>query len=433
MRKTYNKIKKGVALLCISVLFTMPFNALIEETYALEAVDTSDEDLDRNAYPFMEDTGEESDSTYDETFCDGYEIKGSGKVNIEGTDATLDGIYFVNNDHEHIVAGACVDNPSGYNLEYRWIACKEDTENWFEISPWVTNIEWLDWQPVESGNYAVAALVRLAGTEEFVLTETYVEYHKHIKDICQTYYAGEEGEGFLIGFESYDNPNQEYMYEMIVMDLSLLAAGSPTPWIHTTGQIKLMEGANPSDGKTMWTIWQPEYGYYLTLFRIHNADGDIIDEVCYGFENVPVVKKSWETTYGYSVIEPYLDDILRVSTNDGMTDAEKLRAAYLYVVKNYTYKALSANHPEEFTSAEYYAYVTMSTGYGNCYGFSSVFYYLALKIGYDATWVCGSVGTRKDPHGWVEIGGLIYDTELERYNNVNLYGVTNGHPYKYWY
>ena len=88
-----------------------------------------------------------------------------------------------------------------------------------------------------------------------------------------------EGGGYLIGFESYNNPNQSYRYEMFVMDLSLLAAGSPTPWVHATGKIKL------SEGKTFWTIWQPKYGYYLTLFRLYDKNGKIIGEKSYGFAN----------------------------------------------------------------------------------------------------------------------------------------------------
>ena len=88
-----------------------------------------------------------------------------------------------------------------------------------------------------------------------------------------------EGGGYLIGFESFDNPNQEYQYEMFVMDLSLFSSGAPIPWVYRTGAITLTEG------KTLWTIWQPEYGYYLTLFRLYDKDGRIIDEVCYGFAN----------------------------------------------------------------------------------------------------------------------------------------------------
>ena len=444
--KTYLKMKKGVAAICTACTIIASFSCFDNKVYAADDKDEgyknsdfeskyfeiSEEGLDTNAYPFMEDTGEDSDSSYSDSNGSFDEFTEEDKVFLSGADVSLSGIYITENDKDHIVAGAVVDNPLGYDLEYRWIACLKDDEAWSEISPWALNMEWLDWTPEKSGDYAIMVMVRIAGEEEYIQKETYAEYHKHIKDKCQTPYLGEGG-GYLIGFETYDNPNQEYQYEMIVMDLSLLAAGSPTPWIYTTGQLRLLPGTDPSDGKTMWTVWQPEYGYYLTLFRLHDATGEIIDEVCYGFENIPVVKKSWETTYGYSVIEPYLDDILRVSTTSSMSDEQKLRSAYLYVVNNFTYRSLSANHPAEFTSAEYYAYKTMSTGYGNCYGFSAVFYYLALKIGYDAQWYCGSVGTRKDPHGWVEIGGLIYDTELERYNNVNLYGVTNGHPYKYWY
>ena len=102
-------------------------------------------------------------------------------------------------------------------------------------------------------------------------------HHNYIKDKCQMPYWGEGG-GYLIGFETYDNPNNEYYYEMFIMDLSLYAACSPTPWVYRTGMARVPECA-------FWTIWQPQYGYYLTLFRLYDKDGNTLDEVCYGFAN----------------------------------------------------------------------------------------------------------------------------------------------------
>ncbi|MBQ8913163.1 MAG: hypothetical protein IJ054_03870 [Lachnospiraceae bacterium] len=133
--------------------------------------------------------------------------------------------------------------------------------------------------------YIIVAQARLVGNESKTeVTSSFGVKFKRagIKQICQMPY--EDG-GYLIGFESYENPNQEYQYEMFVMDLSLLAAGSPTPWVHATGKITLTAGSTPEDGKTMWTIWQPQYGYYLTLFRLYDKDGNMIDEVPYGFAN----------------------------------------------------------------------------------------------------------------------------------------------------
>ncbi len=385
----------------------------------------STDELDINAYPFMEDTGEESDAVvFDDYIMEG-DISEEENIILSGTDISLNGIYVQENNNEHILAGAVLDNPNDTSVEYRWIACEDQGTEWFEISSWKTDMEWLDWTPEASGDYGIVVQVRKTGEENYIETSISISFHKYIIGQCQMPYSGEGG-GYLIGFESKENPNQSYNYEMLILDCTLLAEGKDA-WIYTTGKCGVAEG------NALWTIWQPEYGYYWTLFRLFDADGEMLDEVCYGFQNIPVVKKSWETTYGYSVIEPYLDNILAKCTNDSMTSSQKLRNAYLYVVNNYNYRSLSASHPSDFSSVEYYAYITMTTGYGNCYGFSAVFYFLALKLGYDAKWYSGAVGTRKDPHGWVEINGLIYDAELERYNNVNLYGVTNGHPYKYWY
>lgn len=99
-----------------------------------------------------------------------------------------------------------------------------------------------------------------------------------IKGKCQIPYTGTGG-GYLIGFESYDNPNQSYSYEMLILDCTLLAQGLPA-WVYTTGRCSV------ESGNALWTVWQPQYGYYWTLFRLYDENGNIIDEQCYGFENI---------------------------------------------------------------------------------------------------------------------------------------------------
>jgi uncharacterized protein YjdB len=118
------------------------------------------------------------------------------------------------------------------------------------------------------------------------------------------------------------------------------------------------------------------------------------------------------TTSGYLLLEPYLDSILASCTNDSMTDEQKLRAVYDYVLDNYKYKNLSANHPSNFSWDEYYAYTIATTGYGNCYAYAAIFCMLARKIGYTSAYVdTGYYGT--GPHGWCVIGDYIYDPEIE--------------------
>ena len=102
--------------------------------------------------------------------------------------------------------------------------------------------------------------------------------HPYIKGKCQIPYTGEGG-GYLIGIESYDNPNQSYRYEMLILDCSLYAQGLDA-WIYTTNQCCVPEG------NALWTIWQPQYGYYWTLFRVFDENGNMLDEACFGFANV---------------------------------------------------------------------------------------------------------------------------------------------------
>lgn len=90
-------------------------------------------------------------------------------------------------------------------------------------------------------------------------------------------YTGEGG-GYLIGIESYENPDRAYRYEMLILDCTLLAQGKDA-WIYTTGQCYAPDTC-------LWTIWQPLYGYYWTLFRIYDENGELIDQQCFGFENI---------------------------------------------------------------------------------------------------------------------------------------------------
>ena len=91
-------------------------------------------------------------------------------------------------------------------------------------------------------------------------------------------YTGRGG-GYLIGFETYSNPNQSYSYEMLILDCNLYQQGKDA-WVYSTGKCKVAQG------NALWTIWQPQYGYYWTLFRLYDKKGNLIDEVCYGFQNV---------------------------------------------------------------------------------------------------------------------------------------------------
>ena len=190
---------------------------------------------------------------------------------------TTSGIYCAST-LPSIVAGMVTEksNPSDV-IEYRWIACEEkDPNKWFEISPWKKNNEWLNWTPEKSGNYVIVGQARIVGNNNSQSQASFgTPYHKYIKGICQMPY---EGGGYLIGIESFDNPNNSYKYEMLILDCTLYAQGLPA-WTYSTGKCY-------ASGNCLWTVWQPEYGYYWTLFRIYDENDNLIDEACFGFENI---------------------------------------------------------------------------------------------------------------------------------------------------
>ena len=196
-----------------------------------------------------------------------------------GTISTT-GIYCASN-YPTIQAGMVIHKSNEADtVEYRWVACDSSKPGeWFEVSPWTKDNNCIDWTPEKSGSYVFVCYARVVGNEEESLIQYAfgTEYHSGIKGICQIPYSGEGG-GYLIGIESYNNPNNSYQYEMLILDCSLLAQGKDA-WIYTTGKCGSLSNC-------LWTVWQPQYGYYWTLFRIYDADGNMIDEQCYGFANV---------------------------------------------------------------------------------------------------------------------------------------------------
>ncbi len=93
-------------------------------------------------------------------------------------------------------------------------------------------------------------------------------------------------------------------------------------------------------------------------------------------------------------------------------------------------------------SIEGYAMYAFGNWRGNCYAKASALYYMAKELGYDAHIVSGYVPLGEDkhmgPHGWVEIGGLVYDPDFETETDENGYGIYYGQEgtwqySDYWY
>lgn len=168
--------------------------------------------------------------------------------------------------------------PENADIEYSWYASDDNGASWWTLSDWDKEAYAIKACPNYFGDYLIAGKARKAGDDSTIVMATYTYgYHPVIKGICQMPYTGAGG-GYLIGIESYENPNHAYTYEMLILDCTLYAQGLPA-WIYTTGRCSAPDTC-------LWTVWQPQYGYYWTLFRIYDENGNLIDEQCYGFENI---------------------------------------------------------------------------------------------------------------------------------------------------
>lgn len=139
-------------------------------------------------------------------------------------------------------------------------------------------------------------------------------------------------------------------------------------------------------------------------------------------------------TSGNATLDSYVDQALAACTNSGMTKAQKLRAAYLYVRDHGAY--LARPHQARGTTAwaEESALFMFEHKKGNCYCFAGQFLYMARRLGYNAYVVSGGVGRKDSDHAWVMIheNGVpyIYDVELEWGYRAGRYGHAEYNMYK---
>lgn len=123
-------------------------------------------------------------------------------------------------------------------------------------------------------------------------------------------------------------------------------------------------------------------------------------------------------TSGDAEIDGYTKDALSGVITSGMTQEEKLRAAYNYARDSFTYLRRNYYEIGDVIPALEEARTMFTTKRGNCYCYAAVFWCLARQLGYDAQLISGKVNNINPvPHGWVEIEldgqPFMYDCELE--------------------
>ena len=159
------------------------------------------------------------------------------------------------------------------------------------------------------------------------------------------------------------------------------------------------------------------YGPMLVGTDLYYVDAQTQKVVCDEYVGTLYFGPDGKYTSGDPVLDAYVKGVLAGFIAEGKTRADLLYDVYVYTRDSFSY--LRRNYYEVGqTGWEHDEALTMfGTGRGNCYCYASVFYYLSRGLGYDSQIVSGLVGSRRSPHGWVEIAvngePLIFDTELE--------------------
>lgn len=212
---------------------------------------------------------------------------------------------------------------------------------------------------------------------------------------------------------------------------------SPETWFYyDVMEASVHHEHTDGDGGEQWTAHSarektPAEGFQLVngwLYYYSSARGDVVrSDTVEGH----TFNTAGRFTSGNTELDNKLHSIVLKKVNSNMTQEQMLRALYVYTRDSFTYLRRPA-YP--FGSTGFMvedALRMLNSGYGNCYCYASLFWFLSRWVGYDSRIFSGTVGQNRAPHSWVEITmdgvSYIFDTELEmayrrkgRYD-VNLY------------
>ena len=139
----------------------------------------------------------------------------------------------------------------------------------------------------------------------------------------------------------------------------------------------------------------------------------------------PVLKDSCEKA-GRDAFEEVVRQILSEITTEEMTQEEKRRACFDYVLARAVYQRTMETPSGDWTKD--YALDIYAFGTGNCYRYAAAFAYLCKAIGDDVKVCTGMIASSKGgltPHGWVEINvsGTIYicDPDMDQMKEEDYY------------
>ena len=189
------------------------------------------------------------------------------------------------------------------------------------------------------------------------------------------------------------------------------------------------------DGYESWTEYAPGVTGLPEGWRHINGELFYVDENGL-FKNKTEVNGLMLDVHGrFTTENPELDALLtaeikNIISND-MTQEQKLRAVYDYMMENYGYRGAGEVEPGATGWEEEFGIAMLKNKKGNCYSWAAAFTYLAQKVGYNAEAISGEAVSPKGSqrfHAWTEIviddTAYTFDPELEA-----VYGANVGEEY----
>lgn len=189
------------------------------------------------------------------------------------------------------------------------------------------------------------------------------------------------------------------------------------------------------DGYESWAEYAPGVTDLPEGWRHINGELFYVDENGL-FKNKTEVNGLTLDVHGrFTTNNPELDALLtaeikNIISND-MTQEQKLRAVYDYMMENYGYRGAGEVEVGATGWEEEFGLAMLQNKKGNCYSWAAAFTYLAQKVGYDAEAISGEAISPKGSqrfHAWTEIViddvAYTFDPELEA-----VYGANVGEDY----
>lgn len=198
---------------------------------------------------------------------------------------------------------------------------------------------------------------------------------------------------------------------------------APSSWYYYDVCEATVGHEHSSSGETeLWTSHTaraevPQDGLQLVdgwLYCYDSARGDVVRD---GSVGSFTFNSAGHFTTGNNELDAWLHKIVMAHTEPSQTQEEMLRSLFLYTRDSFKYlrRPPYAFGAHDFMERD--ALRILNSGYGNCYCYASLFWYLSRWIGYDSVIYSGTVGQNRAPHSWVEINmdgrDYIFDTELE--------------------